>query len=117
MTIALGEATFSAWVVAGIPQAPGRAGGLVPGDEIMIVFTAERMRQTGRQRGPVQRYARAVSGRPGTIPSIGAIALARDLVGAVFQALGAGEFSRVRRVTSSSTSLAGVHQAGCPAPR
>ncbi|HET9973893.1 MAG TPA: hypothetical protein VFQ68_37065 [Streptosporangiaceae bacterium] len=36
-----------AWMVAGIPQAPGMQEVFVPGDEIMVVLSAERMRQTG----------------------------------------------------------------------
>ena len=35
------------WMVAGIPQAPEMREVFVPGDEIMVVFTAERMRQIG----------------------------------------------------------------------
>lgn len=35
------------WMVAGIPQYPEMQEVLVPGDEIMVVFTAERMRQIG----------------------------------------------------------------------
>ena len=35
------------WMVAGIPQAPRMREVFVPGDEIMIVFTVERMRQIG----------------------------------------------------------------------
>lgn len=35
------------WVIAGIPQVPEMRGVFMPGDEIMVVFTAERMRQIG----------------------------------------------------------------------
>jgi hypothetical protein len=35
------------WFVAGIPQLPDMREVFVPGDEIMIVFTSERMRQIG----------------------------------------------------------------------
>jgi hypothetical protein len=35
------------WMVAGIPQYPEMREVFVPGDEIMVVFTAERMRQIG----------------------------------------------------------------------
>lgn len=35
------------WMVAGIPQAPGMREVFVGGDEIMVVFTAGRMRQIG----------------------------------------------------------------------
>lgn len=35
------------WMVAGVPQAPRMREVFVPGDEIMVVFTAERMRQIG----------------------------------------------------------------------
>lgn len=35
------------WMVAGIPQGPGMRAVFVPGDEIMVVFTAGRMRQIG----------------------------------------------------------------------
>lgn len=35
------------WMVAGIPQAPEMLEVFVPGDEIMVVFTVERMRQIG----------------------------------------------------------------------
>ena len=35
------------WMVAGIPQVPGMREVFVPGDQIMVVFTAERMRQIG----------------------------------------------------------------------
>lgn len=35
------------WMVAGIPQYPGMHKVFVPGDEIMVVFTVERMRQIG----------------------------------------------------------------------
>lgn len=35
------------WMVAGIPQAPEMQEVFVPGDEIMVVFTIERMRQIG----------------------------------------------------------------------
>lgn len=35
------------WMVAGIPQAPSMQEVFVPGDEIMVVFTAGRMRQIG----------------------------------------------------------------------
>jgi len=35
------------WMVAGIPQAPEMDEVFVPGDEIMVVFTADRMRQIG----------------------------------------------------------------------
>jgi hypothetical protein len=35
------------WMVAGIPQAPEMRDVFVPGDEIMVVFTAGRMRQIG----------------------------------------------------------------------
>ena len=34
-------------MVAGIPQAPEMREVFVPGDEIMLVFTVERMRQIG----------------------------------------------------------------------
>jgi hypothetical protein len=37
----------AAWMVAGIPQAPQMREVLVPGDELMVVFTAQRMRQIG----------------------------------------------------------------------
>ena len=36
-----------AWMVAGIPQYPDMREVFVPGDEIMVVFTVERMRQIG----------------------------------------------------------------------
>ena len=36
-----------AWMVAGIPKAPEMQEVFVPGDEIMVVFSAERMRQIG----------------------------------------------------------------------
>jgi hypothetical protein len=36
-----------AWMVAGIPQGPEMREVFVPGDEIMVVFTVERMRQIG----------------------------------------------------------------------
>jgi hypothetical protein len=36
-----------AWMVAGIPQAPEMQEVFMPGDEIMVVFSAERMRQIG----------------------------------------------------------------------
>jgi hypothetical protein len=36
-----------AWMVAGIPKYPGMREVFVPGDEIMVVFTVERMRQIG----------------------------------------------------------------------
>lgn len=36
-----------AWMVAGIPQYPEMREVFVPGDEIMVVFTVERMRQIG----------------------------------------------------------------------
>ena len=36
-----------AWTVAGIPKAPEMQEVFVPGDEIMVVFSAERMRQFG----------------------------------------------------------------------
>lgn len=35
------------WMVAGLPQAPEMREVHVPGDEIVVVFTAERMRQIG----------------------------------------------------------------------
>lgn len=35
------------WMVAGIPQWPEMQEVFVPGDEIMVVFTADRMRQIG----------------------------------------------------------------------
>lgn len=35
------------WMVAGIPQVPEMREVFVPGDEIMVVFTIERMRQIG----------------------------------------------------------------------
>jgi hypothetical protein len=35
------------WIVAGIPQWPEMHEVFVPGDEIMVVFTADRMRQIG----------------------------------------------------------------------
>jgi hypothetical protein len=35
------------WVVAGIPQPPEMREVFIPGDEIMVVFLAERMRQIG----------------------------------------------------------------------
>jgi hypothetical protein len=35
------------WMVAGIPQEPEMQAVFVPGDEIMVVFTADRMRQIG----------------------------------------------------------------------
>jgi hypothetical protein len=35
------------WMVAGIPQEPQMQEVFVPGDEVMIVFTADRMRQIG----------------------------------------------------------------------
>jgi hypothetical protein len=35
------------WMIAGIPQAPQMQEVFVPGDEIMVVFTADRMRQIG----------------------------------------------------------------------
>jgi hypothetical protein len=35
------------WIVAGIPQAPEMQQVFVPGDEIMVVFTADRMRRIG----------------------------------------------------------------------
>jgi len=35
------------WMVAGIQQAPGMRKAFIPGDEIMVVFTRERMRQLG----------------------------------------------------------------------
>jgi hypothetical protein len=35
------------WMVAGIPQLPEMHEVFVPGDEIMVVFTADRMRQMG----------------------------------------------------------------------
>ncbi|HET9972784.1 MAG TPA: hypothetical protein VFQ68_31425 [Streptosporangiaceae bacterium] len=40
-------AAGSAWMVAGIPQAPEMQEVSVPGDEIMVVFSARRMRQIG----------------------------------------------------------------------
>jgi hypothetical protein len=40
-------AAGSAWMVAALPQAPEMREAFVPGDEIMIIFTAERMRQIG----------------------------------------------------------------------
>ena len=35
------------WMAAGIPQVPEIREVFVPGDEIMVVFTVERMRQIG----------------------------------------------------------------------
>jgi hypothetical protein len=35
------------WMVAGIPEAPEMREVFVPGDQIMVVFTVERMRQIG----------------------------------------------------------------------
>jgi hypothetical protein len=35
------------WMVAGIPQAPAMRELFIPGDEIMVVFTSDRMRQLG----------------------------------------------------------------------
>ena len=35
------------WMVAGLPQRPGMQQVFVPGDEIMVVFTAARMQQIG----------------------------------------------------------------------
>ena len=40
-------AAGSVWMVAGIPQAPEMREVFVPGDEIMVVFTDERMRRIG----------------------------------------------------------------------
>lgn len=40
-------AAGSVWMVAGIPQGPTMQEVFVPGDEIMVVFTAERMQQIG----------------------------------------------------------------------
>jgi hypothetical protein len=36
-----------AWMVAGFPQAPQMREVFVPGDEIMVVFTTDHMRQIG----------------------------------------------------------------------
>jgi hypothetical protein len=35
------------WMVAGIPQQPEMREAFIPGDEIMVVFTSDRMRQIG----------------------------------------------------------------------
>ena len=35
------------WMVAGIPQEPEMQEVFIPGDQIMVVFTADRMRQIG----------------------------------------------------------------------
>jgi hypothetical protein len=43
----------SAWMVAGIPQAPDMQEVFIPGDEIMVAFTAERMQQ---MRFPDSRF-------------------------------------------------------------
>jgi hypothetical protein len=37
----------SAWFVAAIPQLPAMESVFIPGDEIMVVFSAERMRSMG----------------------------------------------------------------------
>jgi hypothetical protein len=35
------------WLVAGIPQGPDMREAFIPGDEIMVIFTSERMREIG----------------------------------------------------------------------
>jgi hypothetical protein len=47
VAVRLGYPAGPVWMVAGSPQAPRMREVFIPGDEIMVVFTAERMRQIG----------------------------------------------------------------------
>lgn len=47
MALRIDFAAGPVWMVAGIPREPELQAVFVPGDEIMVVFTADRMRQIG----------------------------------------------------------------------
>lgn len=55
VAVRLDFAAAVVWFVAGIPQLPDSRGVFIPADEIMVVFSAERMREMGFADGTFLR--------------------------------------------------------------